>query len=143
MPSRSTMCFMANGNILPSTFVKIDTTTNNAVLQAGSNVRTIGIAQEGTKYPPASDQTNVYAAEQYDNIEVYAAGTDECLLQLGTGGAYAGALLVSDSSGYGVLAATTGPTAQEVGAIALQAGIASSKIRVKVFLETKVYPALS
>jgi hypothetical protein len=137
------MCFMANGNILPSTFVKIDTTANNAVLQAGSNVRTIGIAQEGTKYPPSSDQSNVYAAEQYDNIEVYADGTDECLLKLGAGGAYPGALLISDASGYGIIAATSGPTAQEVGAVALQAGIASSLIRVKVFLQAKVYPALS
>lgn len=143
MPSRSTMCFMANGNIKASRFVKIDTTVNNAVLQCSTNQATIGISQEGTKYPPASDQTNVYAAEQYDNIEVYADGTDECLLCLGTGGAYAGAYLVSDSDGCGTIAATTGATAQLIGAVAMQAGLSGELIRVKVWKQDKYYAALA
>lgn len=143
MPSRSTMCFMANGNIKASRFVKVDTTVNNAVLQASTNQAVIGISQEGTKYPPASDQTNVYAAEQYDNIEVYADGVDECLLCLGTGGAYAGARLVSDSDGCGTIAATTGATAQNIGAIAMQSGLSGELIRVKVFKQDNYYPALA
>lgn len=143
MPSRSTMCFMANGNIKPSRFVKVDTTINNGALQASTNEAVIGISQEGTKYPPASDQSNVYAAEQYDNVEVYADGTDECLLCLGTGGAYAGALLKADSDGCGVIAATTGATAQNIGAIAMQSGLATEFIRVKVYKQDKYYPALA
>ncbi len=55
-------------------------------------------------------------------------------LKLGTGGCTAGNELVSDASGFGVAAATTGTVNQGVGAIALRTGSAGDIIPVRVVM---------
>lgn len=136
-----TPSFIARGNITMSRFVKLDTATDNGVLQAGTNERVFGIASEAGRESPIPALSTMYAAQDGDNLHVYGPGQN-CLLELGDTVA-AGDLLKSDTDGKGVPAATSGATAQEVGALALQAGAAGAKIRVRVSPIPKFYPALS
>lgn len=132
--------YIADGDISPSRFVKTLTTADNSVAQAGANAAVIGISQEGAREPPLPGVT-LLAGKTGDNIQIYQM-TDSCLLELG-GTIVAGDYLKSDANGKGVVIATTGTTAQEIGARALTAGASGEKVRVQVFIETKVYPALA
>ena len=132
--------YMSGGTIRPSRFVNTLTTEDNTVEEADANEAIIGIAQEGAREPPLPGVTLV-AASDGDNVQVYQDG-DECLLELG-GTVAAGDYLKSDTGGKGVAIATTGATAQEIGARALGSGASGEKIRVRVVIQTKVYPALA
>jgi hypothetical protein len=133
---------VAGGNIGIARFVKQSTAAPFRVLQAGANERVTGISQLGQKYAPIPSNTNYYAAEAADNLAVYGED-EECLLLIGSGGVTQGALIKSDADGKGVLALTTGTTAQEIGAEAMQTASENEYARVKVFIQTKVYPALA
>lgn len=119
--------FVASGNINPSVFVKLDTSNNFSVLQAGANARTIGITSEGTKYAPGTN-SNTYNAVQGDEVTVYGLG-DVCLLTIGSGGCTVGDLLESDANGAGVTSTTSG---HAVGAVALETRAYNEKARVQI-----------
>ena len=134
--------FIANGNISVSVFVKQDTSLDNGVIQASTNNAIIGVSQESSNYPPLPSVGTVYAAQAGQNVKVYGH-EQQCLLLIGSGGCTAGDRLKSDSSGAGVTIASSGPTAQNVGAIALSTANAGEYARVLVFKQDNYYPALS
>jgi hypothetical protein len=132
----------AGGNINPSRFVKISTAANETVLQAGTNEDMFGISQPGVDQPPGVTGSDGLAARAGENLLVYGPGST-ALLEIGSGGCNPADYLKSDTDGKGVTAATSGPTAQFVGAIALETGSSGDKIRVYVVKLPKFYPALS
>ena len=124
--------FIANGNILPSSIVKIDATqAMPSVIQASVNTDvTIGISKESTDQPQTPQYSGTqYAAVAGENCRVYTAGC-VCLVFTGAGGLTAGDFVTSDASGYGI---TTAPGASKrVVAIALMTAPASTLCRVFV-----------
>jgi hypothetical protein len=132
--------YVANGNIAPSTFVKIDgslTTPNqgNMVITAGSGDSPIGVAQKGTRYTPlpnAAGQAtldNGFAAIQNQDIGVYLLGASAPML-LG-GSCNAGDWLKPNTNGDGSAIATSTP-GDHVGGRATMAGIAGQIIDMQV-----------
>lgn len=132
---------VAGGNIKPNRFIKLSTSANNTALQAGANEAVIGIARQGTKLAPGIDTTG-YLATSGDNVPYFGDG-EVTMLVLGSGGCAAGDLLKSDINGAGVAIATSGTTAQEIGARALEAGASGELVRVVVEIQHKTYPALA
>lgn len=121
----------AGGTIQPATFVKV-TTTDDTGVAAGSNDKVIGISGVGTKDPPGVTGSGTYHAQSGDGVELLGIG-DIGLLLAGSGGWTAGDFLVSDASGQGITAPTSGSPAN-VGAIALETTAASSYGRVQVVI---------
>lgn len=132
--------FTAEGDIRPSRFVKIGA-ADFACLEADANNETLGIAHEGTEEAPIPSVSTNLAASSGGQLRVYGEG-EECLLELGSGGATLGGKLKSDADGKGVDIATTGTTIQYYGAVALEAGSAGDLIRV-IVQRGSVRPALS
>ncbi|MCP4535782.1 MAG: hypothetical protein GY832_01385 [Chloroflexi bacterium] len=129
---------MAGGNIYPSRFVKIDASNDFKGLQAGDNVKTIGISDVGTNYAPLSDQSvSAYAAKAGQNLRLFGDG-DICLLKIG-GTVTAGDELKSDADGQGVSIAGSGTTNQRVGAVAIQSGVSGNFILVQVRSVVVIY----
>jgi len=138
--------FQAKGNINPSRFVKIHTSSDFGVVQSGAGERTFGIVGDSTKYPQVASGfgsgANAYHAESGDPVRVYAQG-EECLLEVnnaGTGAAPAispGDFLISDENGRGIKWTTnngsggqTADTPSYVGAVALEAPTSSASVAV-------------
>ncbi|HWA97909.1 MAG TPA: DUF2190 family protein [Pirellulales bacterium] len=128
---------LANGNIYPCRFVKVDGSNDDYGLQAGAGDPVIGISGTGTNYPPLTDQSvSAYHAQAGDPISLLGDG-EEALLEAG-GSFAAGAKLKSDSSGRGVALANSG--LEEVGAVALEAAGASGQlVRVQVACNRNQY----
>jgi len=121
---------LATGNILPSTFVKIDTSNDNCGLQASTNDKIIGISQEGSDGTPGV-LTSTYAAVSGETFMLYGLG-DICLLKA-TSGWTRGDLIESDSSGQGITALTTGGL-RNIGAVALTNTNANEFGRVQILI---------
>jgi hypothetical protein len=127
---------MANGNIYPFRFLKMDTTasTNFKVLQATANSKIRGISQVGTNYPPIVDPAitvSGYAATAGQPVQIHGPG-DVCLVEAGAPIAVDD-YLKSDNDGKAVPIATAGTTLQRYGARALEAAAAAGeKIHVQV-----------
>lgn len=119
---------VANGSISPSRFVKLDTTADGKVLQAGAGDQVFGVAQPGERNVPYSSLQDGFAAKAGENINVYGP-PERCLLELG-GSVTRGSRLKSDSTGAGVTASAT----DESGAIALASGVSGDLIEVEVWL---------
>lgn len=119
--------FMANGNIYPCRFVKLDTTADHKVLQSGAGDLSIGISQEGTNQAPIPEASTQYAAAAGQALKVYGVG-ERCKLEIGSGGCTAGDLLKPDADGKGV-AVTAGNT---YGAVALTTSAAGELAEVVV-----------
>jgi hypothetical protein len=134
--------FKAGGAINPSRFVKISTVANMTVLQASTNDDVFGVSQLGVDQPPGVTGSDGQAARAGENVKVFGPGSI-CGLFIGSGGCTAGDYLKSDSAGAGVTAATSGPTAQFVGAIALETANQNDIAHVYVVKLPKFYPALS
>lgn len=123
------MSFVANGNITPMRFVKLDTTADQKVLQSGAGDKCFGIAQEGTRYLPGfGNLDDGFRAIAGENVMVYTE-PDECWLEIGAGGVTAGDRIKSDASGKGV---TTAVNDDEFGALALQTVANGGLCRVRV-----------
>lgn len=121
----------AGGNIYPSRFVKLDASNDFTALQATANDELLGVSQEGTNYPPLSDQSvSSYAAEAGEPVQLFAEG-DICLVEAGDT-VVRGNLLKADANGKAVPIASTGTTVQRYGAIALQSGASGNLILVQV-----------
>lgn len=111
---------VANGNIAPCRFVKLDSSTaGGKVLQAGDGDKVFGISQPESRMPPYSGLDDGYCAIAGENLKVYTVADKEVYLEIGSGGCSAGDSLKSDTNGAGV-ATTTDNT--QVGAIAKQSG---------------------
>lgn len=117
---------VAGGNIAPSRFVKLST-TEGQVLQCGANEAVFGISQASTRRLALAGWDDGYAAVEGENINVIGPGDDVALLELG-GTVAVGAYLKSNADGKGVTANTD---KDQVGAQALQAGVAGDLIKVK------------
>jgi hypothetical protein len=121
--------FVANGDINPCRFVKIDvtyTTAPRVIQNAADSTISIGISQQGTKVAP-TDGASTLAASVDQQLEVHIIG-DMCMLQLG-GTVVVGDSLTSDADGKGVV---QNAAADNVGAIALSSGVLDEKIFVLV-----------
>ena len=132
---------VAGGDIRPARFVKLSTSADFTVLEADANEVTIGIATNATQDAPIPSADGD-AAEAGDQVHVNPIGS-VCLLEIGSGGVTRGANVKSDGDGKGVLAATTGATAQNVGAIALESASENEFAKVLVVQIQKLYPALA
>ncbi len=122
-----------NGNILYSSFVKLDTTTEGYCLNAGTGGRVFGIAGAFTHGMAITingvDVDDAYAGVAGGPaIKIYGEGATKVPLVLG-GTVSIGDRLKSDSSGYGVATVTN---LDEFGAIARQAGVSGQIIEVDV-----------
>ncbi len=134
--------YTVGGNVNPSRFVKRTTDANNEVVEADANEAVVGVSGEAGRSAPIPEVTTNYAGIDGDkSMKVYGDG-DTCMLEYGDT-VVAGDYLKSDADGKGVPIATTGATAQHIGAQALSAGAAGDKRLVLVHIQTKVYPALS
>jgi hypothetical protein len=121
--------FVANGTIQPSRFVTIDSTSENAVIQASANTQElIGISQEWSKLAPIPGASSE-AADAGDPIKVYGL-SDICLLQSTTAGWTAADRLTSDANGNGVTASGT----DHYGAVALTTVSGAGLGRVQVVI---------
>jgi len=102
MPMLDAPAFIANGNINPSVFVKIDSTINFGVIQAAAATDKIfGVSDDGTYQPPGVTGSDGYAAHQNQPIKVYADG-DVALITVGVAAITAGDYLKSDANGKAV-----------------------------------------
>ena len=122
---------IAGGDIEPARFVKQSTAADFTALQAGANEEVFGVSVDASQVAPTSSSATKAAASG-DLFRIFGPG-EECLLELGAGGATRGDKLKSDANGKGV---TTGvyasATPQFVGAVALESGVAGEKIKVRV-----------
>lgn len=136
------LTLVARGNILPSRFVRLDSSSECGCVQAGDNTDIIGVAQAGTNRPQINGWVDAqYAAQAGQQVQVAGLGS-VCLVEAGAQ-ITPGQLLKSDAQGRAVPIATTGTTIQNYGAIALQGAAAvGEKVRVQVLIG-KVRPALT
>ena len=125
-------CFsrVADGNITPFTFVKLSTTVQGRVVQAASHTdKLFGVSQPGTRNPSSSlFNDDGFAAIQGENVGIFGPPQVGVMLKLG-GTVTRGDQLTSDGSGQGI---TTTTTADWVGAIALDSGVANDIIPVQL-----------
>ena len=132
---------MANGDIRPARFIELQAAGGVAkAIEANANERVIGISVNATNKAPIPGITSTLAAEAGQSVRLHVEG-EESLLELG-GTVYAASMLKSDGDGKGVVALTTGATLQEIGAVALEDGVAGDFIHVKVQIH-RHRPALS
>lgn len=94
----------ANGTINTASFVKIDPTTNNGVIQASAPTdKLFGVSQNFANAAPIPGASVTTAAVAGEPVLVYQPGDNcICLLTAGTAGWTAGDLLMAaDVNGYG------------------------------------------
>ena len=135
------LSMMANGNISPSRFLKLDATkVGGYVIQAtaGSGSHgdpVIGISQPGVRQPPISGLDDGFAGIQDVNaIEVFTTN-DECWVQCGAAVTF-GDYLKSDANAKAITASSSGDF---VGAQALQTSTAADqlvRVRVMTFMHS-------
>ena len=133
----------AGGDIYPCRFVMLDTSADHTGLQATANGVIIGVAQEGSNYPPLNDLVTTHkAATSGEYFRLYGDG-DQCLVEAGE--AFdRGTRLKADANGKAVAILTTGTTRQNIGAVALaSAAAAGEKIPVQVLCLRDTRPALT
>lgn len=109
---------IAGGNVYPCRFIKMDSSNHQAIQAAAATDVPIGISMEAQKDAPIPSAAD-YVATSGESLPHYEDG-DICRLQIGSGGCTPNMLLVSDSDGKGVAAASSGTALQCVGAIALE-----------------------
>lgn len=125
---------VANGNISPAVFVKLDTANDDYVLQstAGTSSHgdpTIGVSGVDTDRAPLSDLiATQYHAQQGEPCRVYQAG-EICLLTIGAA-VTVGQRLKSDANGNGIPESADG---DYCGAVSLESStVVGSQVRVVV-----------
>jgi hypothetical protein len=123
---------MANGNILPSTAIKLDTTTDFRVIQATAGLTTegdicIGISQKGQWLPPPLADGN--AAIAGNPVLYYINGAKDVAALL-AGSVTRGDRLKSTAGG-GLIKANA---ADNMVAIAKQSGVSGDYIDVDVII---------
>lgn len=119
--------FLASGSVIPSRFVKRDTTADGKGLQCGAGDQVAGVSQKGSRRIPYGGLDDGNCAIAGEPFEYYAEG-ELAYLELG-GTVAAGDRLKSDSVGRGI---TTTTDQDEYGAIANWAGVSGNLIEVLV-----------
>lgn len=120
----------ANGNIYPSRFVKLDTSVNNAVIQAGAGDLTFGVSQEGFRDAPIPLNTTGYAAQAGDTMKVFTVGQTCRLLLAAT--VSTERRLKSDADGKGTPVVGGADSMENWGAHAIEAGSSGELVEVLV-----------
>lgn len=127
--------YLAGGTIAPMVFVTPDASNDNRVTQAVHNSPIAGISSAATETAPLpSNSTN--AATTGNPIRVYGEG-EQCLLTYGAT-VTRGNRLKSDANGAGIPISGPGTLPrQQVGAIALESGIAGDirNVQVRIYAE--------
>lgn len=118
---------VANGNIEPCRFVKLDSTDQGRCVKAGAGEAIFGISQPSERRMALSGWQDGYAAIAGEMINVIGPGDDAALLDIGGPVTY-GDYLKSDSAGKGV---TAGTDKDNVGAQAMASGVSGDRIQVK------------
>lgn len=121
---------IANGNIKPMRFVKLDTTAPDRVVVAGAGDRIYGISGPGTRRMALSGWDDGYHAIAGEMCEIYGPGDPEVQLVLG-GTVTAGDYIKSDADGAGVVADTN---LDDYGARTTISGVATEQIKVEVMI---------
>ncbi len=130
---------VANGNINPSRFIKLDATINHGALQGTANAICLGVSQDGPKDPPGTGGSTLAAAAG-DQFSHFTVG-QICRVQSGAAVA-AGDELESDANGKAITALTTAATVRRISGIALEAaGGADEFIEVLLMCYAKTMPA--
>ncbi len=130
MPSFSKV---ANGNIPPCRFVKLDTSAADKVLVCGAGESPYGVSGPGVRNVPGDiGLDDGYHAIAGHNCLVFGPPEKDVLLEAG-GTITIGALLKSGAAGVAVATVTN---LDIVGAIAMQAGVAGDLIRVQLIPPT-------
>lgn len=120
-----------NGNVVASTFVKLDASNTALVLAAGSGDQPYGIAGPYTRRIALDDyDTNYIGIAGDPAILIYGPGDPGVFLRLGGTVAH-GDFLKPDASGYGVKADTD---KDKYGARALAAGVSGELVPVEVVI---------
>lgn len=132
---------VAGGDINTCRFVNLSTSADNTVLEADANEEVLAISTDAAKDAPL-DGASTLAAAAGDDIHLNLPGS-VCKLLIGSGGVTRGAWIKSDADGKGVLAATSGTTAQFYGALALESASEGEYATVLVWPFMKIYPALA
>jgi hypothetical protein len=125
MPSPN---FRASGVITTASFVKVDASNDNSVLQAGSGDRPIGVSMESAQLAPFGSNSTAAATAAGDEIRVYGQG-EICNLTAGSGGFTVGDMLKPDANGNGLTTVTANDL---IGAVALETTAAGAQGRVYV-----------
>lgn len=132
---------VANGNIKPYRFVRLDTTATGRVVQAGAGEKIWGVSQKGTRLPPLSDGIisldDGYAAIAGESLNIFGPGEGgmEVLVMCGTVAVTAGDRLKSGTDGEAI---TTVTDTQEVGAIALRSAVSGELVPVQLIFPAQV-----
>lgn len=122
--------YLANGNIYPCRFVKIDSTAgkNFSVIQsAAASDKSIGVSQVGTRLAQIEGLTaTAYAASAGDNLRVFGPG-EQCLVEC-AGTITQGDWVTADADGKAVAITVSGTVCHA--AFALESGVSGDFIRV-------------
>ena len=119
---------VAGGNILASSFVKLDTGNDGQALQCGSGDVPFGISFPGSDAPPFGGLDTPYCAILNENVGIYGPPDVNVLLQISATVAV-GNHLKPDTNGFGT--PITG-TSDIYGAVAAESGVSGQIIRVNV-----------
>ena len=117
---------VAGGNIVPCTFVKVDTATGK-VVTCGAGEDMVGIAQQHTRRAPLTGLDDGYAAIDGEPLEIFCPPDDSALLSIG-GTVLPGQLLKSDGTGLGVASTSD---KEKVGARALVGKMSDNMIHIR------------
>lgn len=129
MPIQSPTIFTSGGAIGIASFVKVDATADQRVIQCGAGDMPIGVAWENTRDPQGvngADTTHAATAAGQP-IPVFVPDGTMCRVKAGTGGFTANDYLKSDASGNAITASTAGDA---YGAVALETVTAGELGRV-------------
>jgi hypothetical protein len=118
---------VANGNIVMSRFVMLDTTALGKVVAATAGAEIFGISQKGSRRTPYGGLDDGNAAIAGENLSIYG-DTERCLLELG-GTVTIGQRLKASTGGVGIATTADG---DEYGAIAEQNGVSGDLITVYI-----------
>jgi len=128
---------VADGNIAPSRFVTFTGAGQDRVVQATAGAGSAGdpiygISQPGPRNTPLAPLDDGFCAIKDETLMIYGAPNKDVILELG-GTVAQGDKLKSNASGQGI---TTTTTADNIGAIAEEAGVSGDLIRVQVIFPT-------
>ena len=132
---------MASGDIPTSRFVKNDSAADQKGNVCTTNLRPIGISNEGTNYPPLSDLAITALASKDGQYMLLYGDGEVCLITAGDA-VVRGNLLKSDATGRGVPILTVGAVVQHHGAVALQSAAAAGEKILCQVQPGSMYPAV-
>ncbi len=126
---------VAGGDIHPSRFVSLDTTTDGQVLEASAGGKLYGVSQPGTRAAPYPGLDDALAAKATENLMIYGPPEKDVFLEIGTGGCVPGDRIKATTNGVGIVTTTN---LDEYGAIAQSTAISGKLALVQLVPPTQV-----